>query len=281
MRSSCPYEPAIEIETTFCLRRKKRKIKEQRRKARRTSTNITGVGGDQRRSLTDFVTPVVQEISSSIARPNVDAHKFELKPAYISMVQQSQFGGTPLEDSSLHLSVFLEVCIMLKLNGVFTDAIQLHLFPFSLRDRARAWLHSLPSKCITTWDELPRAFLTQFFPPIKTTTWRNQITNFTQRDDETLYKAWEQFKDLLRLYPHHGLQCWMIIWIFYIGVTQSVRSTIDTTVGGTLINKTEDETYNLIEEIALNNFQWSTNEANPNGLDVSFKLFHLLYFLWK
>ena len=66
--------------------------------------------------------PGVQGIASSIARPNIDANNFELKPAFISIVQQSQFGGTPLEDPNLHL-IFLEVCNTLKLNGVSTDTI--------------------------------------------------------------------------------------------------------------------------------------------------------------
>jgi len=56
---------------------------------------------------------------------------------------------------------------MLKLNGVSSDAIHLRLFHFSLRDKARAWLHSLPSGCIITWDELTRAFLAKLFPPSK------------------------------------------------------------------------------------------------------------------
>ena len=70
----------------------------------------------------------------------------------------------PLEDLNLELSVFLGVCNALKLNGVSTDAIRLRLFPFSLRDNVRAWLHSLPYGCITTWDALTIAFLAQFFP---------------------------------------------------------------------------------------------------------------------
>jgi len=70
---------------------------------------------EERRTLHDFVTPGVQGIASSIARPAVDANNFELKSAFISMVQQSQFGGTPLEDLNLHLSVFFEVCDTLKL----------------------------------------------------------------------------------------------------------------------------------------------------------------------
>jgi len=53
----------------------------------------------------------------------------------------------------------------------------------------------------------------------------------------------------------------MIIQAFYNSVTHPVRSTIDAAVGGALMNKTEDEAYNLIEEMTLNNFQWSTEQG--------------------
>jgi len=119
------------------------------------------------------------------------------------------------------------VCDTLKLNGVSSDAICPCLFPFSLRDKARDWLHSLPSGCITTWDKLTRAFLAKFFPPSKTASLRNQITNFIQKDDEMLYEALERFKDMLHLCTYHGLQHWMIIPTLYNSVAQSIRSTID------------------------------------------------------
>jgi len=73
----------------------------------------------------------------------------------------------------------------------------------------------------------------------------------------------------------------MIIQAFYNGVTQLVRSTIDAVAGGTLMNKIEDEAYNLIEKMALNNFNGPPNEGNPNRLEVSLKLMHLLCFLLK
>ena len=78
-----------------------------------------------------------------------------------------------------------------------------------------------------------------------------------------LYEVWEHFKDLIRLCPYHGHQRWMIIQAFYDGVTQSVRSTINAAAGGTLMSKIEDEAYNLIEEMALNNFQWSIDQTHP------------------
>jgi len=110
-----------------------------------------------------------------------------------------------MEDPNLHLSVFLEVRDTLKINGASTDAIHLRLFPFSLKDKARSKLHSLPLGSVTTWDELTKVFLAKFFPPSKTGSLRNQITSFAQREDESLYEAWERFKDLLRLCPPHGL----------------------------------------------------------------------------
>jgi len=45
----------------------------------------------------------------------------------------------------------------------------------------------------------------------------------------------------------------MFVQAFYNGVTQPMRSTIDAATGGTLMNKTEDEAYNLIKEMTLNN----------------------------
>jgi len=58
----------------------------------------------------------------------------------------------------------------------------------------------------------------------------------------------------------------MIVQAFYDGVTQSVRSTIDAAIGRTLISKTEDEPCNLVEEMALSNFQRSTERSQPARL---------------
>ena len=141
------------------------------------------------RTLWEFGTSGVQAIFSSIARSTVGANNFELQLALISMVQQSLFRGTLLEDPNLHLSVFLEVYDTLKLNRVSINAIRMCLFPFSLRDKARSWLYLLPIGCITTWDEITKVFLCKFFPLSKMTSPWNQITTFSQKEDEALYEA--------------------------------------------------------------------------------------------
>ncbi|XP_020270991.1 uncharacterized protein LOC109846180 [Asparagus officinalis] len=135
------------------------------------------------------------------------------------------------------------------------------IFPFSLRDKARAWLHSLPAGSITTWDQLSRAFLAKYFPPSKTSQMRNQITIFVQKEGESLYEAWERYKELLRMCPHHGLEKWLINHTFYNGLTYNTRMTVDAAAGGALMNKTIDEAYTLIEDMAQNHYQWANERA--------------------
>ncbi|XP_062089085.1 uncharacterized protein LOC133795649 [Humulus lupulus] len=105
------------------------------------NNNQPAVGGAElnpmQRAVRDFCMPVVNENLTGIANPAIGANNFELKPALINMVQQNQFGGLATEDPNIHLAIFLEVCAIVKMNGVTDDAIRLRLFPFSLRDRAR------------------------------------------------------------------------------------------------------------------------------------------------
>ncbi|GJY79573.1 hypothetical protein Tco_0485374 [Tanacetum coccineum] len=49
---------------------------------------------------------------------------------------------------------------------------------------------SLP-RSILTWDDLVSKFINQFFPPLKMTNLRNEITRFQQRFDESFYEAWD------------------------------------------------------------------------------------------
>ena len=114
------------------------------------------------------------------------------------MIQQTvQFGGLSQEDPNVHIANFLEICDTFKHNEVTDDAIRLRLFPFSLRDKAKVWLNSLPHGIITTWEELAQNFLAKYFPPAKTAKLRNDITTFIQFKGESLYEAWERYNELL------------------------------------------------------------------------------------
>ena len=71
---------------------------------------------------------------SGIVRPPIKVNNFELKPILINLVQLNQFGGALHKDTNNYLTLFLELCVTIKFNGVFEDAIKLRLFPFSLWD---------------------------------------------------------------------------------------------------------------------------------------------------
>ncbi|KAF5450006.1 hypothetical protein F2P56_030391 [Juglans regia] len=172
------------------------------------------------------------------------------------MVQQAQFNGSPLDDPNIHLTMFLEICDTVKINGVTEDTIRLRLFPFSLRDRARGWLQSLQPRSITSWQDMAEKFHAKFFPPAKTTQLRSEIGQFKQNDFESLYEAWEIYKDLIRRCPQHGLPDWLQVQMFYNGLNGHTRTIVDDTSGGTLMLKTIEGATYLLEEMASNNYQW-------------------------
>lgn len=95
------------------------------------------------------------------------------------MIQNSvQFWGLANDDLNEHLVSFLEICDTFRYNGMLDDAVRLRLFPFTLQDKAKSWLHSLPPWSITTWDDLAHKFFAKFFPLAKTAKMRNEITMF-------------------------------------------------------------------------------------------------------
>ncbi|KAH9768811.1 phosphatidylinositol-3-phosphatase myotubularin-1 [Citrus sinensis] len=201
-----PFDPEIE--------RTCRRLNKERREVLQEQQLIVADealhGNEDARPLRDYVVPTVNGARSSIARPAVQANNFEIKPAIIQMIQTSvQFIGMPNDDPNAHIANFLEICDTFKQNGVSDNAIRLRLFPFSLRDKAKEWLNSLPAGTITTWDGLAQKFLAKYFPPVKTAKLRNDITTFAQFEMESLYEVWERYKDLLRKCPHHGLPVWL------------------------------------------------------------------------
>ncbi|KAL5570763.1 hypothetical protein UlMin_020360 [Ulmus minor] len=139
------------------------------------------------------------------------------------------------DDPNAHISSFLEVCDLYKINGVSEDAVRLRVFPFSLQDRAKEWLNSLPPGSITTWNEL--------------------------YDQESLYEAWERFREMLRKCPHHGIPIWLQVSTFYNGLVSNYRAMIDAATGGSLMEKTPEDAHELLEIMAKNKNQWHSERV--------------------
>ncbi|KAG9454314.1 hypothetical protein H6P81_007218 [Aristolochia fimbriata] len=243
-------EPDLEPERSLLHRRRKESAMEDQHQEE---------GAEK--TMEHFVQSNPNAQRSAIVRPEVPSN-FEIKPQILSMIQNNyQFGGLSNEDPNEHIEKFLEICDTLRFKDVTNEAVWLRLFPFTLRDRAKSWYHTLPPESIRTWDELQRKFLGKYFPPAKTIKLRNAISNFMQDHDEELYEAWERFKELLKKCPNHGIPRWMQIETFYNGITVSTRNLIDAAAGGTVNKKTPNETYELIEEMSSNMYQYPVERS--------------------
>ncbi|GJU95930.1 zinc finger, CCHC-type containing protein [Tanacetum coccineum] len=193
------------------------------------------------RTLGDYFKPSHEGYMNTVELP-IGNNVVPLQSDTIRLVQNGcSFHGLRSEDPNQHLKDFLKLVDLLDLDGENRERTRLRLFQFSLRDQASNWLERLPAGSITTWEDLTTHFLAQFFPPGRTAKLRNDILMFQQHHGESLSEAWTRFKDLLQKVPHHVIDHWLHIQIFYDHVSFHLKCEIDRTAGGKLCNKNTDE----------------------------------------
>ena len=90
-----------------------------------------------------------------------------------------------------------------------------------------------------------------------------EIKTFIQFEGENLAEAWERFHELRRRFPHHRLTKWMQVHTFYNGLSDSARTIIDASAGGTLMKKTIDQAYEILEDTTTNTTQWPRDRSAP------------------
>ncbi|GJZ86444.1 hypothetical protein Tco_0658054 [Tanacetum coccineum] len=94
--------------------------------------------------------------------------------------------------------------------------------------------------------------------PSKTAKLCNDILMFQQHHGESLSEAWARFKDLLQKVPHHGIDLWLQVQIFYDQVNPITRRTIDQSAGGKLLDLNPEESWAILEDLALyDNESWN------------------------
>ncbi|GKB64912.1 MAK10-like protein, partial [Tanacetum coccineum] len=181
------------------------------------------------RTLGDYSRPSHEGYRNTIELPEGN-NVAPLRSDTIRLVQNGcLFHGLRSEDPNQHLKDFLKLVDSLDLDGENRKRMRLRLFQFSLRDQASNWFKRLPAGSISTWEDLTTRFLAQFFPSGRT--------------------------DLLQKVPHHGIDHWLKIQIFYDHVSFHLKYEIDRATGGKLRNKNADESWEIIENLALYNHE--------------------------
>nr|GEV99752.1 reverse transcriptase domain-containing protein [Tanacetum cinerariifolium] len=99
-------------------------------------------------------------------------------------------------------------------------------------------------------------FLGKYFPPSMVTKLRNEITNFHQRPDESLFEAWERYKLSINRCPNHNMLPVTQIDTFYNELTLRHRDTIKAAAGGTFMKR---QCYDLIENMTAHHNDWDTS----------------------
>nr|GEW17186.1 hypothetical protein [Tanacetum cinerariifolium] len=139
------------------------------------------------------------------------------------------------------------------------NSYQFHGIPHSLTHHATAWFDCLPRNSITTFEQMAKMFLGKYFPPYMVTKLRNEITNFRQRPDESLFEAWERYKLSIDRFLNHNMLPVTQIDTFYNGLTLRHRDTINAAAGETFMKRRPEECYDLIENMIAQHNDWDTS----------------------
>ena len=76
-------------------------------------------------------------------------------------------------------------------------------------------------------------------------------------------EAWERFQELQRCCPHHGIEGWNLLQIFYNSLLPQDKGMLDAAAGGSLMNKGAIDGYKLVDDMALNQSQWHNPRETP------------------
>ncbi|GJU95558.1 hypothetical protein Tco_1320314 [Tanacetum coccineum] len=165
-----------------------------------------------------------------------------LRPDTIRLVQNGcAFHELMSKDSIQHLKDFLKIVDFIDLNGATRNTTHLRPLCFSIYDQAINWLDHCSRDPSRPGMISPLVSSHSFS--------HKDILMFQQRQDKSLYDAWTRFKYLLQKVPHHGLDLWLQVQIFYNHVDYTTQMAIDYAAGERLRKLRSEEAWETIEDL--------------------------------
>ncbi|GKB95791.1 homeodomain-like protein, partial [Tanacetum coccineum] len=142
----------------------------------------------------------------SMVKPEIEGNvNFEIKSQFMREFREDTFSGNKNEDAHDHVDRVFNIVSLFNIPRVSQDAVLLCVFPFTHSGSAKRWVDRLTPGAVNTWDLLKKAFIQRYCPPSKTAKRLEDIYNFKQESDESLYQAWERYNDLLYKCPTHDI----------------------------------------------------------------------------
>ncbi|GJS35998.1 hypothetical protein Tco_0534380 [Tanacetum coccineum] len=174
-----------------------------------------------------------EEITDTMGEPNMEKYMMKIREDYGSGIARPN--GSKDEDANEHIERVLKI------------------------------LRNEPAGSITTWEILKGNFLSKYCPPSRTAKRMEEINNFQQKADETLYQAWERFKELLLRCPQHYLTNMQEVILFYKGLDVPTRQILDSK--GDVPKMSAINAKKAIQEMADHSQKWhdGTSTRNKSG----------------
>ncbi|GJZ53497.1 hypothetical protein Tco_0608382 [Tanacetum coccineum] len=134
--------------------------------------------------------------ASGVVKPVIGGNlNFEIKSQFMRELREDSFFGNKNEDAHDHIDRVLNIVGLFNILEVSKDAVMLRVFSFTLTGAVKRWLED--------------------------------IHNFTQEGDESLYQAWEWYNDLLYKCPTHDINSHQKVNIFYKVLSNKNRQLLD------------------------------------------------------
>ncbi|GKE05550.1 hypothetical protein Tco_1397568 [Tanacetum coccineum] len=89
--------------------------------------------------------------------------------------------------------------------------------------------------------------------------------------DKSLSEAWTHFKDLLRKVPHHSLELWLQIQIFYDHIDGTTQRCVDYASGRRLRKLSPVEAWATIERVAQYKDEGSNDALTPEEMSFNYE----------
>ncbi|GJR85750.1 hypothetical protein Tco_0209761 [Tanacetum coccineum] len=181
-------------------------------------------------------------------------------------LRENTFSGLDNEDANKHTEKVLEIVDLFHIPNITVDELMLRVFLISLTGATSRWLRNEPTGSIKTWEDLKTKFLNKYFPPGRTANKMEEINNFQQEPDETLYQAWERFKELLMKCPQHYLTEMQEVILFYNGLDIPTWQILDSR--GAIPTMTAADAKKAIQEMAEYSQKWHNGTSRGRSTET-------------